>query len=222
MTSLMAHIPHPTRPSFPQLIVRCRTVGAIVDHVRSLRELNIVNTKCFIKNSAEYRAALLARIRCCAYQGFALLLNGVVVSVEERLAVIRAKRIPVSVAAAGPVPPLPSLTRDGRPNTAPLLKSPSGRALLTSRVPLPGLAAGAAGQVAIPGGGGDGGGGPDSPRSTEDRSDDAVNRLRLSLVLEEMRFVGTYSTTSLCLSGLKLEYVADLVSAPSGCRGLLV
>jgi hypothetical protein len=48
----------------------------------------------------------------------------------------------------------------------------------------------------------------------EDRSEEAVQRLRLALVLEAMRFRGTHDPADLNLSEQRLEYVADLVS---GC-----
>ncbi len=47
---------------------------------------------------------------------------------------------------------------------------------------------------------------------TEDRSDDAVSRLRLALVIEGLKEAGQHDFSNLGLAGNKLEYIADLVS----------
>ena len=45
-----------------QALVRCRTVGSVIDRVRSLRVLTISGTRCFPKDTPDARAALLARV----------------------------------------------------------------------------------------------------------------------------------------------------------------
>jgi hypothetical protein len=219
----------------------------LVNTVRTLREVRVTGTRALPRDSPEARATFLAHVRACAYLGFFLLLNGVEVSVDERLAVVRAKRMAVPcVTRPGPGGvPGRATAAGGSPGAAPAA-APLAPALLGS----PGAGAGA-------GAGSDGGAGlgvldplatprdlragrglaarpgrvllpglgvppePGSGRGTgeggasvaNDVGEEAVQRLRLALLLESLRFRGAHDPSQLDLSGCKLEYVADLVRA---------
>lgn len=74
-----------------------KTLANIANGNPNLEVFRVVGNRCMQRDVPDDRVKLLSRIPRCALQGFTLVLNGVKVSITERLDAVRRKAIPISV-----------------------------------------------------------------------------------------------------------------------------
>jgi hypothetical protein len=74
-----------------------KTLAGVVNGNPNLEVFRAVGNRCMQRDVSDDRVKLLSRIPRCALQGFSFVLNGVKVSIVERLDAVRRKAIPISV-----------------------------------------------------------------------------------------------------------------------------